>query len=182
MGTSTRADAQVPSQAIHSFPPITVGSRRVDSRETCTYVSTAWVVSRANCLGAWDWWSGRGNTGAGQDTRDNRHVRQHRDAEMRCKWQVFRGVNAVQHLIPGAVRCTAPSGTSEVRMPELVACQSAPAQAVRLASSSSDATAMAQFTGSSGAGSGSICLANNAPVACSSLASSRRSLAPGCSS
>ena len=43
------------------------------------------------------------------------------------------------------------------------------------ASGTSDAAAMAQSTGSSGAGSGSICLANNAPVACSSLASSTAS-------
>ena len=33
----------VPSQAIHRSPPIAVGSRRVDSRETCTHVS--------DCLG-----------------------------------------------------------------------------------------------------------------------------------
>ena len=47
-------------------------------------------------------------------------------------------------------------------MPELAACQSAPAQAARLAwarrPSSSDASAMAQSTGSSGAGSGSMSL------------------------
>ena len=56
-----------------------------------------------------------------------------RDAEMRCKWHFFEGVYAVQLHIPRAVRCTAPSRTSEVRMPELVACKSAPAQVVRLA-------------------------------------------------
>ena len=42
-------------------------------------------------------------------------------------------------------------------------------------SSSSDASAMAQSTGSAGAGSGTISLANNAPVACSSLAFSTAS-------
>ena len=51
------------------------------------------------------------------------------DAEIRCRWQFF-GVNAVQRCTPGAVRCTTPSWTSEVRMPELAACQSAQVQAV----------------------------------------------------
>ena len=45
----------------------------------------------------------------------------------------YGGVKAVQHHKPVAVRCTAPSWTSEVRLAELVACQSAPAQAVGLA-------------------------------------------------
>ena len=41
----------------------------------------------------------------------------------------FGGVNAVQRRTPGAVRCTAPSWTSEVQTPELAACQPAPVQA-----------------------------------------------------
>ena len=39
----------------------------------------------------------------------------------------------VQRRTRGAERCSAPSSTSEVQTPELAACQSAPAQAVRLA-------------------------------------------------
>ena len=83
------------------------------------------------CLGAWDWWSGRGNTSVGRthgttDTWDNRE----RDAEMSGMWQFLGGLNAVLRRTPGAVQCTAPSWTSEVRMPELAACQSAQGQAV----------------------------------------------------
>ena len=87
-----------------------------------------------------------------------------RDAEMRRKWLFFGGVNVFRHHVPGAVRCSAPSRTSEVRIPELVACQSAPAP-----------VAHGPVHKSAGAGSGSICLASNAPVACSSLASSTTS-------
>ena len=53
------------------------------------------------------------------------------DAEMRCKWHFFGGVNAVWHHIPGAVRCTAPSRTSGVRM--LRSWWQAPAPVTRLA-------------------------------------------------
>ena len=60
----------------------------------------------------------------GQNTRRNRHVRQQRDAEMMVV--AFFGLNAVQRT-PGAVRCTAPSWTSKVRVLELAACQSAQA-------------------------------------------------------
>ena len=39
----------------------------------------------------------------------------------------------VQRRTRGAERCSAPNSTSEVQTPELAACQSAPAQAARLA-------------------------------------------------
>ena len=113
----------------------------------------------------------------GQDVETRVQARTHETTDtLRCEAGgiFFGGVNAVQRQKPGAMRCTAPRWTSEVRMPELVACQSAPAQAVRLASSS-DASSIAHSTGSAGSGSGSICLANKAPVACSSLASSTAS-------
>ena len=42
-------------------------------------------------------------------------------------------LSVVQRCTRGAERCSAPSSTSGVRMPELAACQSAPAQAARLA-------------------------------------------------
>ena len=42
----------------------------------------------------------------------------------------FLGLKAVQRRVPGAVRCTAPSWTSEVRMPELAAPPTAQVQAM----------------------------------------------------
>ena len=93
----------------------------------------------------------------GQDTRNNRHVRQQRDGEMMVV-AIFLGrvegsINSVQRRTPGAMRCTATSWTSQVRMLEPAAYQ------LRLkwcawhgaSSSSSDASAMVHSTGSSGA-------------------------------
>ena len=82
----------------------------------------------------------------------------------------FASLNEVQRRTPGAVRCTAHGWTSEGRMPELAARQSAQVQAVLARQAwarrlrSSDSSAM-----SSGAGSGPTCFANKSPVACSSL-------------
>ena len=93
---------------------------------------------------------------------------------------MFFWVNAVQRSTRGAERCTAPSSTCEVQTPELAACQSAPAQAVRPAWARlawarrprrQSPLPWPSPTGSTGAGSGSMCLANNAPATCSPLAS-----------
>ena len=90
------------------------------------------------------------------DTRDNGHKEQN---VMTAVYFLTRLI-VVRRRTRGAERCSAPGWTCEAQMPELAACQSAPAQAARLgaSSSSSDASAMAQSTGSSGAGSGSMCL------------------------
>ena len=68
---------------------------------------TATRFSVCHCLGAWDWWSGLRD----METRDNRYVRQQRDAEM-MQVAILGGVNAVQRRQPVAVRCTAASWTS----------------------------------------------------------------------
>ena len=91
------------------------------------------------------------------DTRDNGQVRQQRaQCDMMMVVHLLT-LSVVQRRTPSAMRCSAPSSTSEVRMPELAARQSAPSQAARLAWRV-DASAMAQSTGSSGTGSGSMCL------------------------
>ena len=132
------------------------------------------------CLGAW-----AGHTEQRQRTRetphtDNGHVRQQRaqfDKMMVCAFLLRLSV--VQRLTRGAERCSAPSSTSEVRMPELAACQSAPAQATPsgtgASSSSSDASAMAHSTESSGAGSSSVCLEKSSSWAWSAAASATAS-------
>ena len=90
--------APVPPQAIHSSPPFAIASRRLGpcletllrNWHSCQTPRSVFRSSNGrkseknslyvcHCLGALDWWSGRGNTGAGQDTRDNGHVRQQGD-------------------------------------------------------------------------------------------------------
>ena len=68
-----------------------------------------------HCLGAWEPGTGvarRGNTRVG------------RTHETTDTWALCGGVNAVQRRKPDVVRCSAPSWTSEVRMPEQEACPS----------------------------------------------------------
>ena len=131
------------------------------SRETCIHVKllSSQQQRRKNQkkqLSVIVWEPGTG----GQDVE----TRALADAQIWCRWQLMLGLNAVQ-CTPGAVRCTAPSWTLEVRMQELAACRQVQAVLARQASFwSSDASAMAHSTGSSDAGSGSICFANKAPV------------------
>ena len=79
----------VPSQAIHCRACL--NSHHSDIQGTAQKSSTLFEAIAqkkvCHCLGAWDWWSGHGNTGAGQDTQDNGHARQQRDADLRCKAQ-----------------------------------------------------------------------------------------------
>ena len=71
-----------------------------------------------HCLGAWDLvvraWS-HGDTKRGQNTRDNRHVRQQRET-LRCD----ASVNAVQRRIPDAARCTAPQEYDQFLLDETI--------------------------------------------------------------
>ena len=135
-----------------------------DSQESCTQVSTPWSVFRnSNDEGIKKnsfvsvFVREPGTGGQEMETRawaerDNRHVRQHRDAEI-VQVAIFGDLNAVQRRTPGAVRCAAPSWTSEVRMPELPACRSArvrrhrDAVECRLRQSSSDASAVVHTGG-----------------------------------
>ena len=102
----------------------------------------------------------------GQDTRDNRHVRQREVLRCDVGGNFIWELRAVERHTPSAVRCTAPSWTSEVRMPELAACQSAQVQAVLARQAPGGRlrhrpipSAMAHTSKPSSAGSGVMCLA-----------------------
>ena len=87
-----------------------------------------------------------------QETTDTWDNRERRRDEMQVA--IFGVPNTVQRSTPSAVRCTAASWISEVRMPEQVACQSAQVRAVQFvvlcnSPEEIDVTACAQATPSS---------------------------------
>ena len=137
----------VPSQAIHSSPPIQTGKLLGPYLKTILKnwhsCWTPWSVFRNNndgktektrffCVTVWEPWS-LGLVWLDVETQAwAQHTRQPTRETTERRWDVmqvaiFGGVNAVQHHKPSAERCTAASWTSEVRIPELAACQSAPA-------------------------------------------------------
>ena len=69
------------------------------------------------------WKHERGPGHTGQPTRETTET-----LKYGASGNFLGGMNAVQRRTPGAVRCTSPSWTSEVLMPELAACQSAQVQ------------------------------------------------------
>ena len=78
----------VPSQAIHSRACLKSHHSDIQGTAQKSPCVHTFFKKKKNhrkrkkvchCLGAWDGWSGHGNTGACQDTRDNRHVRQQRE-------------------------------------------------------------------------------------------------------
>ena len=176
----------VPSQAIHSSPPIADCSRRVDSLVRVSQ-QQRWknrkkkprffCLSLSGSLGlavrTWAHGCGPGHTR--QPTRETTE----RDAEVRYKWQFFwrRSRGPAPYIRRSAMhRSKLDIGGADAGAGGMsISSGSSGASGMGASSSSSDASAMAQPTGSSGAGSGSICLANNAPVACSSLATSTAS-------